>query len=220
MRTLPPYPPSGGGDPALGGDLSGTASAATVDGINGIEIKTTAPAGAFADNMPLQVRRLAGTDYIVGSLKLPIAGGGTNAGTAADARTSLGCVATGSTTSASGTGATGAETPTFTGTAPTAAFAVLLSGTGITAVGSTVTTSDNQTAVLGQYIGCALTSSATNAIYYITASAACTGAPLVLTVCGTPANDVNTYYILGAPTPAGSVSSHTHTGPSHTHTVS
>lgn len=39
---------SGGGDPALGGDLSGTASAATVDGIQGRAVAATAPIPAAA----------------------------------------------------------------------------------------------------------------------------------------------------------------------------
>ena len=50
---------------------------------------------------------------------------------------------------------------------------------------------------------------------------AVTGAPLALTVFGAaPATASEDFKILRAPTPAGSVASHTHTGPSHTHTLS
>lgn len=45
LAYLPPFPPTsgGGGDPAVGGDLSGSASAAQVVGIRGVPIDGTTP---------------------------------------------------------------------------------------------------------------------------------------------------------------------------------
>ena len=62
---------------------------------------------------------------------------------------------------------------------------------------------------------------ATHAPCLIVSNTAVNGAPAVLTVMGlapTTANEA--YSILTAPTPAGSVATHTHTGPSHTHVQS
>lgn len=119
-------------------------------------------------------------------------------------------------TGAGGTGATGGIAPAFTGTAPTTAVAALVSGTGMTASGQTMTSTDNKTATLNQYAGCWLIT-ATHAPTLIASNTAVTGAPLVLTVLGAAATDAGAYQIVAAPTPAGSVASHTHTGPSHTH---
>jgi hypothetical protein len=59
---------------------------------------------------------------------------------------------------------------------------------------------------------------ATQAPCLIVSNTAVSGAPAVLTVYGlAPTTDAGTYKILTAPTPAGTVASHTHTGPSHTH---
>lgn len=104
-----------------------------------------------------------------------------------------------------------AATPTFTGTAPTAAEAVAFSGTGFTTSGQVVTTSDNQTMTLNQCANMWLIT-ATHAPCLIVSNTAVTGAPAVLTVFGAaPATTAEGYKILKAPTPAGSVSSHTHT---------
>jgi len=121
---------------------------------------------------------------------------------------------------AAGTGASGATAPAFTGTASTSATAEAFTGTGFSTSGQTVTTTDNQTMTLNQCAGMWLIT-ATQAPCLITGNTAVTGAPAVLTVYGAaPTTHAGTYKILKAPTPAGSVASHTHTGPSHTHTLS
>lgn len=104
-----------------------------------------------------------------------------------------------------------AATPTFTGTASTAAEAVAFSGTGFATVGQVVTTSDNQTMTLNQCANMWLIT-ATHAPCLIVSNTAVSGAPAVLTVFGeAPPTTAEAYKILKAPTPAGSVSSHTHT---------
>jgi hypothetical protein len=121
---------------------------------------------------------------------------------------------------AAGTGASGASAPSFTGTAATSATADAFTGTGYATAGQVVTTSDNQTMTLNQCAGMWLIT-ATKAPCLIVSNTAVTGAPAVLTVYGeAPATAAEGYKILRAPTPAGSVASHTHTGPSHTHTLS
>lgn len=121
---------------------------------------------------------------------------------------------------AAGTGASGATAPAFTGTAPTAAAASLATGTGFATSSQVVTTTENFTATANLYANCWLIT-ATKAPCLIVSHPAVTGAPLVLTVFGAPpATSAEDFKILRAPTPAGSVASHTHTGPSHTHTLS
>jgi hypothetical protein len=121
---------------------------------------------------------------------------------------------------AAGTGASGATAPAFTGTAATAGVAEAFAGTGVTTSGQTVTTSDNQTMTLNQCANMWLIVQG-QAPCLITSNTAVTGAPAVLTVFGlAPSTAASAYKILRAPTPAGSVASHTHTGPSHTHTLS
>ena len=121
---------------------------------------------------------------------------------------------------AAGTGASGATAPAFTGTAPTAAATELTSGTGWSTSGQVVTTTDTFTATLNQYAGCWFLG-ATKSPCLIVSHPAVTGAALALTVYGAaPATTAEGFKILRAPTPAGSVASHTHTGPSHTHTLS
>jgi hypothetical protein len=104
-----------------------------------------------------------------------------------------------------------ATAPTFTGTAATAAVAAAVeSGTGLTAAGQVLTSTDNKTATLNQYANHWLISAA-NGPYLIVSNTAVTGAPLVLTVIGGPATtDAGIYQIHAAPTPAGTVASHTH----------
>lgn len=121
---------------------------------------------------------------------------------------------------AAGTGASGATAPAFTGTAPTSATAEAFTGTGFATAGQVVTTTDNQTMTLNQCAGMWF-QSATQAPCLIISNTAVSGAPAVLTLYGAaPTTHAGTYKILRAPTPAGSVASHTHTGPSHTHTLS
>lgn len=107
---------------------------------------------------------------------------------------------------------TGATAPAFTGTAPTAAATQLTSGTGFATSGQVVTTSGNFTAAANLYANCWLLT-ATQAPCLILSHPAVTSAPLVLTVYGlAPTTDAGTFKILRAPTPAGTVASHTHTG--------
>ena len=104
-----------------------------------------------------------------------------------------------------------AATPTFTGTASTAAEVNAFTGTGYSTSGQTVTTTDNQTMTLNQCAGMWLIT-ATKAPCLITGNTAVTGAPAVLTVFGAaPATTNEAYKFLKAPTPVGTVSSHTHT---------
>lgn len=107
--------------------------------------------------------------------------------------------------------ATAATAPAFTGTAPTTAVtaAGLVTGTGLTAAGQVVTTTDSKTATLNQYAGCWLLAAAAPPALIISHPAA-VAAPLVLTVMGLASTDAGAYRILAAPTPAGSVASHTH----------
>lgn len=124
------------------------------------------------------------------------------------------------TTGASGTAASGATAPAFTGTAPTAAAVDVTTGTGFATSGQVVTTTESFTATLNQYAGCWLLA-ATQAPCLIVSHPAAAAAPLALTVYGlAPTTDAGTFRLLRAPTPAGEVASHTHTGPSHTHPVS
>lgn len=124
-------------------------------------------------------------------------------------------------TSASTTpGAGGSTAPAFTGTAPTRAVgsADIASGTGFATAGQVVTTTETTfTATLNQYAGCWLLA-ATQAPCLIVSHPAVTAGALALTVQGlAPTTDVGGFRILGAPTPAGTVAAHTHTGAAHTH---
>ncbi len=106
---------------------------------------------------------------------------------------------------------TSATAPAFTGTAPTTATTNAFTGTGFATAGQVVTTSDNQTMTLNQCAGMWLIT-ATQAPCLILSNTAVTGAPAVLTVFGlAPTTAAEDYKILRAPTPAGSVASHTHT---------
>ena len=117
----------------------------------------------------------------------------------------------------SGTGASGATAPEFTGTAATAAEINAFTGSGYATAGQVVTTTDNQTMTLNQCAGMWLIT-ATKPPCLIASNTAVAGAPAVLTVYGAaPATTAEGYRILAAPTPVGTVASHTHTGPSHTH---
>lgn len=205
MRAPPPYPPSGG---------SGDATS-----IDGTPILQAAPAGPFAADMPLQIADLGGGDLrVIGSSPLGFSGGGTGETTAAGVRTAISAAQSGVNTGLGGTGATGSTPPAFTGTAPTTAVApALLSGTGLTAAGQVVTTTDNQTVTLNQYQNCWLLPNASPPML-ITSHPAATGAPVAFTVFGLASTDAGAYLVLAAPTPVGSVASHTHTGPSHNHT--
>lgn len=122
-------------------------------------------------------------------------------------------------TAAGGTGATGATAPTFTGDAPTTAVVdyVPQGGTGYSTAGQVVTTTDNHTLTLNE-LAYSWLITATHAPCLIISNTAVSGAPAVLTVFGeAPPTTAEAYKILRAPNPSGSVSSHTHTGPSHTH---
>jgi hypothetical protein len=127
-----------------------------------------------------------------------------------------------SATQAGGTGASGSTAPAFTGTAATAAVNIAspaFSGTGMTASGQNMTSTDTQTMTLNQCAGMWLVC-ATHGPYLIASNTAVTGAVAVLTIYGgAPTTDAGTYKIISGMTPAGSVASHTHTGPSHTHTL-
>ncbi len=107
--------------------------------------------------------------------------------------------------------ATGGTVPAFTGTAPITATAESFTGTGFATAGQVVTTTDNQTMTLNECAGMWLIA-ATQAPCLVVSNTAVTGAPAVLTVYGpAPTTDAGTYKILRAPTPAGTVASHTHT---------
>jgi hypothetical protein len=109
-------------------------------------------------------------------------------------------------------GTTGATSPAFTGTASTAAETAAFTGTGFATAGQVVQTSDNQTMTLNQCANMWLIT-ATQAPCLIVSNAAVAGAPAVLTVFGlAPTTAAEAYKILKAPTPAGSVASHTHSG--------
>ena len=82
---------------------------------------------------------------------------------------------------------------------------------GFATAGQVVTTTDNQTMTLNECAGMWLIA-ATQAPCLVVSNTAVTGAPAVLTVYGpAPTTDAGTYKILRAPTPAGTVASHTHT---------
>lgn len=107
-------------------------------------------------------------------------------------------------------GTSAATTPAFTGTASGAAEVNAFTGTGFATAGQVVTTTDNQTMTLNQCAGMWLIT-ATQPPCLIASNTAVAGAPAVLTVYGlAPTTNVETYRILKAPTPAGSVASHTH----------
>lgn len=107
--------------------------------------------------------------------------------------------------------ATGGTAPAFTGTTSTSATAEAFTGTGFATAGQVVTTTDNQTMTLNQCAGMWLIA-ATQAPCLVVSNTAVTGAPAVLTVYGlAPTTDAGAYKVLRAPTPAGSVASHTHT---------
>lgn len=109
-------------------------------------------------------------------------------------------------------GTTGATSPAFTGTASTAAETEAFTGTGFATAGQVVTTSDNYTLTLNQCANMWLIT-ATQAPCLIVSNTAVAGAPAVLTVFGlAPTTAAEAYKILNAPTPAGSVASHTHSG--------
>jgi hypothetical protein len=128
-----------------------------------------------------------------------------------------GVTAAGAATGADGTGASGGTAPAFTGTAATVAEMNHVTGTGYATAGQVVTTSDNQSLALNECAGMWLLA-ATKAPCLIVSHPACAAAPAVFTVEGeAPATTAEGYRVLRAPTPAGTVASHTHTGPSHTH---
>lgn len=128
----------------------------------------------------------------------------------------------GDNTAASGTAASGATAPAFTGTTPTQAADLatpVFSGTGQASSGQVITTTDNQTMLINECAGMWFVS-AEHGPYLIASNTAVTGAPAVLTIYGTaPTTDAGTYKILRGPTPVGAVASHTHTGPSHVHAL-
>lgn len=125
-------------------------------------------------------------------------------------------------TASGGTGASGGTAPAFTGSAPQGAVDLaspVFSGTGQSSAGQVITTTDNQTMTLNQCAGMWFIS-ATHGPYLIASNTAVTGAQAVLTIYGgAPTTDAGTYKIVRGPTPAGSVASHTHTGPAHTHAL-
>lgn len=107
-------------------------------------------------------------------------------------------------------GTSGATAPAFTGTAPTVAAVDTLTGTGYATSGQVVTTSDNQAVTLNQYAGCWL-HVASQAPSLIVSHPAATGAPVAFTVFGlAPTTAAEDYRVTRAPTPAGTVASHTH----------
>lgn len=121
---------------------------------------------------------------------------------------------------AAGTGASGATAPAFTGTPGVRAETLAFTGTGFATAGQVVTTTDSQTMALNECANMWLIT-ATQAPCLIISNTAVTGAPAVLTVYGLAPTTANEgYKILTSPAPAGTVASHTHTGPSHTHTLS
>lgn len=120
---------------------------------------------------------------------------------------------------AAGTGASGATAPAFVGTDPAGAVVdyAPYGGTGFATVGQVVTTTENKTLAENELANCWLIT-ATQAPCLIAGNPAVSGAPAVLTVFGAaPVTSAEAYKILYAPTPTGTVASHTHTGPSHTH---
>ena len=121
---------------------------------------------------------------------------------------------------AAGTGASGATAPAFTGTPGARAETAAFVGTGFSTSGQVVTTTDTQTMTLNQCTNMWLIT-ATHAPCLIISNTAVSGAPAVLTVFGAaPPTTAEDYKILTSPAPVGTVASHTHTGPSHTHTLS
>jgi hypothetical protein len=159
-------------------------------------------------------------------------GGSTGNAAGAGTGSTAASITLGGSTAADGTGVTSppspddtaAATPTFTGSASTTATTPHVTGTGFATVGQVVTTTDNQTLALNECAGMWLIT-ATQAPCLIDSHPACVGAPAVFTVFGlAPLTAAEAYRVLRVPTPAGSVSSHTHapgnhshTGPSHTH---
>ena len=125
----------------------------------------------------------------------------------------------GSPTSANAAGS-GATAPAFTGTPGVRAETLAFTGTGFATAGQVVTTTDSQTMALNECANMWLIT-ATQAPCLIISNTAVTGAPAVLTVYGLAPTTANEgYKILTSPAPVGTVASHTHTGPSHTHTLS
>lgn len=104
----------------------------------------------------------------------------------------------------------GSTAPAFTGGPAMTAEVDAFTGSGFATAGQVVTTTDNQTMTLNQCAGMWLIT-ATHAPCLIVSNTAVSGAPAVLTVYGAaPATTAEGYRILKAPTPAGSVASHTH----------
>jgi hypothetical protein len=131
--------------------------------------------------------------------------------------------------SGAATGTTGDASPAFTGATPTAAVDEATSGVGFASdpVYNSITTTGNFTAAKDQYAGFWFLT-ATQAPCLIVGNDATMGAlgsPLVLTVFGPlPTTAAEAFKILRAPTPSGSVATHSHAagtlaGPAHTHTI-
>jgi hypothetical protein len=198
-----------------------------IDGTPGVYAGTGAPGSEVYDKSTLYIRSDA-----VGLYQSDGAGTWTTfldsvssiASHAATATSASGTGATGSegtgATGAAGTGATGATAPTFTGneTASAEVSYAPQAGTGFATAGQVVTTTENKTMAENEFAYCWF-QAATQAPALILSNTAVSGAPAVFTIYGlAPVTNAGTYRILIAPTPTGSVESHTHTGPSHTHT--
>ena len=190
-----------------------------IDGSPGIYVGTGAPGSEVYDKGTIYNRSDAVGTYVSDG-----AGTWTQILDSASAITSHPATATAAggtgATGSSGTAATGATAPAFTGTDPAGAVVdyAPYGGTGFATAGQVVTTTENKTLALNELANCWLIT-ATQAPCLIVSNTAVNGAPAVLTVYGAaPVTDAGTYKILYAPTPAGTVASHTHTGPAHTHT--
>lgn len=123
-------------------------------------------------------------------------------------------------TAADGTGASGATQPAFTGATPTTATDEALAGTGFATAGQTVTTTAKFIAARDEFKGMWLITATQPPclIHSNDATIGALGSHLVMSVFGAaPPTSAEAFKILRAPAPAGSVASHTHTGPSHTH---
>jgi hypothetical protein len=163
-------------------------------------------------------RRIAGA-WVAGESTAAAATGVTAAGAA------TGATAQASTAVAADPAGTA---PAFTGAAPTKGVseAGILTGTGFATAGQVITTTENETMSVDQYKGCWFIT-ASQAPCVIVSNTAVSGAPGVFTVIGlAPTTNAEAWRVLTAPTPAGTVASHTHTvgaitvtNPTHTHTA-
>jgi len=193
-----------------------------INGVPGILGGTGAPAAEVYDKGTIYNREDAVGQYVsdgagTWTQLLDSASAIGTSGATAQAST-----AAGADTGSSGTAASGATAPAFTGIPQTQAENIAFpafSGTGQASAGQVITTTDNQTMTLNQCAGMWFVS-ATHGPYLIASNTAVAGAPAVLTVYGgAPTTDAGTYKILSGVTPFGTVASHTHTGPAHTHTA-